>query len=187
MNKPLKLKHQEVKPMNLTRNAALLIVQYARYHRDRRNIATHLIGIPMIFTAIAMWLVFPLGKWGFYGITAAWLMWAVTSSWYLTRGEALLGVATAVVNGVLVALAHRLAAQAPAWGWAVWQLGWLLFGVGWVFQFVGHWFERRKPAFVDDIVGLLVGPMFVVAEVLMALGLLRALHQTVEAEAGPTR
>jgi len=113
-------------------------------------------------------------------------MWAMTSFWYITRGDALLGVATAVVNGVLVALAHRLVGMAPDWGLPAWQLGAVLFVVGWVFQFVGHWFEGRKPAFVDDIVGLLVGPMFVVAEVLMVLGLLTELRRTVEAEAGPT-
>jgi len=174
--------------VSLFRAADALIVQYASYHRDRRNILTHFIGIPMIFTAIAMWLVFPLGKsWGAYGITAAWLMWAVTSFWYLTRGNALLGVATAAVNGALVALAHTLVGQAPAWGMAGWQLGIALFVVGWVFQFVGHYWEGRKPAFVDDIVGLLVGPMFVVAEWLMALGLLSSLHLKVQAEAGPTR
>lgn len=174
--------------VSLFRAADALIVQYAAYHRDRRNILTHFIGIPMIFAAIAMWLVFPLGKsWGAYGITGAWLMWALTSFWYLTRGHALLGVATATVNGVLVALAHALVAQAPGWGMAGWQLGMALFVVGWVFQFVGHYWEGRKPAFVDDIVGLLVGPMFVVAEWLMALGLLKDLHQQVQAEAGPTR
>ena len=174
--------------MSLSLSAESLMVQYAHYHRDRRNIATHLVGIPLIFTAIAMWLVFPLGRqWGAYGITGAWLMWAVTSFWYITRGQPLLGVATALVNGLLVALAHTLVQQAGGWGLAGWQLGVALFVVGWVFQFVGHYFEGRKPAFVDDMVGLLVGPMFVVGEVLMALGLLRALHQTVEAEAGPTR
>ena len=174
--------------VSLFRTADALIVQYAAYHRDRRNIVTHFIGIPMIFTAIAMGLAFPLGaSWGRYGITGAWLMWAVTSFWYLTRGNALLGVATAMVNALLVALAHALVGQAPAWGMAGWQLGVALFVVGWVFQFVGHFCEGRKPAFVDDIVGLLVGPMFVVAEWLMALGLLQGLHQLVQAEAGPTR
>jgi len=101
--------------------------------------------------------------------------------------SALLGVATAVVNGLLAALAHALAAAAPTWGWPAWQLGLVAFVVGWVFQFVGHVFERRKPAFADDVVGLLVGPMFVVAEWLIALGLLRGLHERVLAEAGPTR
>ena len=173
---------------SLFRPAQALMAQYAAYHRDRRNIVTHFIGIPMIFTAIAMWLVFPLGRqWGAYGITAAWLMWALTSFWYLTRGDMLLGLATAVVNGLLVALAHRLAALAPDWGLAGWQLGAILFVVGWLFQFVGHYWEGRKPAFVDDLVGLLVGPMFVVGEALMLVGLLGGMRHQIEAEVGPTR
>ena len=174
--------------VSLFRPAEALMAQYAAYHRDRRNIVTHFIGIPMIFAAIAVWLVFPLGRqWGAYGITAAWLMWALTSFWYLTRGDVLLGLVTAVVNGLLVALAHRLAGLAPDWGLAGWQLGALLFVVGWVFQFVGHYWEGRKPAFVDDLVGLLVGPMFVVGEGLMLLGLLADMRRTIEAEVGPTR
>ena len=172
---------------SLSETAPVLMARYAAYHRDRRNIATHFLGIPLIFVAIAMWLAFPLGRWGAYGITGAWLLWALTSFWYLTRGDMLLGVATAVVNGLMVALAHPLVLQAPAWGLAGWQLGLLLFVVGWVFQFVGHFWEGRKPAFVDDIVGLLVGPMFVVGEWLMLLGLLTEMRRTVEAEAGPVR
>ena len=38
-------------------------------------------------------------------------------------------------------------------------LGLGLFAVGWVIQFVGHYYEGRKPAFVDDVMGLLVGPL----------------------------
>ena len=173
---------------SLFRPAQALMAQYAAYHRDRRNIVTHFIGIPMIFTAIAMWLVFPLGKsWGSYGITGAWLMWALTGFWYLTRGDMLLGVATAVVNALLVALAHRLVALAPDTGLLAWQLGAIVFAVGWLFQFVGHYWEGRKPAFVDDLVGLLVGPMFVVGEALMLVGLLGGMRHQIEAEVGPTR
>lgn len=172
---------------SLLLSAPVLTTRYAAYHRDRRNIATHFIGIPMIFTAIAMWLVFPMGSWGAHGVTGAWLMWALTSFWYLTRGDMLLGLATSAVNGVLVALAHTLVAQAPEWGIPAWLMGVGLFVVGWAFQFVGHWYEGRKPAFVDDIVGLLVGPMFVVAELLMMFGLLAQLRRTVEAEVGPVR
>lgn len=172
---------------SLARDAVALMVQYAAYHRDRRNLATHLVGIPLIFTAIAMALVLPLGRWSDYGISAAWVLWALTSFWYLTRGAPLLGLSTALVNGLLVGLAHALVAAAPGWGLAGWQLALTLFVAGWVLQFIGHAFEGRKPAFVDDLVGLLVGPMFVVGEVLMRLGLLRSLHQTVQAEAGPLR
>ena len=38
------------------RNAQELLTHYAAYHRDRRNIASHFIGIPMIVLAVAVLL-----------------------------------------------------------------------------------------------------------------------------------
>ena len=35
------------------------LAKYAAYHRDRRNIATHFIGIPMIVLAVAVLLSRP--------------------------------------------------------------------------------------------------------------------------------
>lgn len=35
-----------------------------------------------------------------------------------------------------------------------------LFTAGWGFQFVGHYFEGRKPSFVDDKRNLLVGVLW---------------------------
>jgi uncharacterized membrane protein YGL010W len=173
--------------MTLFRPATVLMVQYAHYHRDRRNIATHLAGIPLIFMAIGVWLLGP--SWSVAGLTVtlAWIMWALTSLWYLSRGDVLLGVATSVVNGLLIAAAHEVPPLAQDLGLAVWQAGLGLFVIGWFFQFIGHYFEGRKPAFVDDLVGLLVGPMFVVGEVLMALGLLQRMHRDIERQAGATR
>ncbi len=43
-------------------------------------------------------------------------------------------------------------------------------GGGAVIQFVGHYYEGKKPAFVDDVSGLIVGPLFVVAEVAFCWG-----------------
>ncbi len=173
--------------MTLFRPATVLMVQYAHYHRDRRNIATHLVGIPLIFMAIGVLLLGP--SWSVAGLTVtlAWIMWALTSLWYLSRGDVLLGVATSVVNGLLIAAAHEVPPLAQDLGLAVWQVGLGLFVIGWVFQFIGHYFEGRKPAFVDDLVGLLVGPMFVVGEVLMAVGLLQRMHRDIERQAGAMR
>jgi uncharacterized membrane protein YGL010W len=39
-------------------------------------------------------------------------------------------------------------------------LGAALFSVGWTFQFAGHVFEGKKPAFVDDKRQLLVGALW---------------------------
>jgi uncharacterized membrane protein YGL010W len=64
--------------------------------------------------------------------------------------------------------------------------GFTTFITGWVLQFIGHYYEGRKPAFVDDLVGLLVGPMFVVGEALFAVGLCRPLAQEIERRTGST-
>lgn len=173
--------------MSFFRPATALMVQYAHYHRDRRNIATHLVGVPLIFMAIGIMLTQPEWVVADRLLTPAWLVWGLSSLWYLSRGNFLLGLATVGVNGVLMALAHLLAPMAAQVGLAAWQLGLAVFVVGWIIQFVGHYWEGRKPAFVDDIVGLLVGPMFVVGEVLMAVGLLGPLRKAIERQAGPSR
>jgi uncharacterized membrane protein YGL010W len=173
--------------LSFFRSAEVLMVQYAHYHRDRRNIVTHFVGIPLIFLAIGLLLASPVWSVAGWALTPAWVMWGITSVWYLSRGNWLLGMATSLVNGLLIALAHQLLTGPLPWGWAGWHMGVALFVVGWVFQFIGHYYEGRKPAFVDDIVGLLVGPMFVVGEAMMALGLLGSLHRAIERQAGPVR
>jgi uncharacterized membrane protein YGL010W len=165
------------------RPAAELMVQYARYHRDRRNIATHFVGIPLIVFALGVFLSrarFPLDG---AVVTAAGVLWAAAALWYVTRGHLLLGVATSAGTGVLIALAHPFAAGSTG----TWLgSGLIAFVTGWVLQFVGHYYEGRKPAFVDDLVGLLVGPMFVTGEALFSLGLCRSLADEIERRTGPT-
>jgi uncharacterized membrane protein YGL010W len=172
--------------MTLFRPATFLMVQYAHYHRDRRNIATHLVGIPLIFLSIGVLLLEPTWVIEGHTVSLAWIAWALTSVWYLTRGDLLLGLATTLVNAALIALAHQVPDLSAALGLPVWQCGVALFVIGWLFQFVGHYLEGRKPAFVDDVVGLLVGPMFVVGEVLISMGLLQRMRRDIERQAGPT-
>jgi uncharacterized membrane protein YGL010W len=78
----------------------------------------------------------------------------------------------------------RIAAQ-PTGTWLVTSAA--LFVGGWIVQLFGHAFEGRKPAFVDDLVGLLIAPLFVVAEVGFALGLRDDVRRAIEHGAGPTR
>ncbi|WP_395703016.1 DUF962 domain-containing protein [Aquabacterium sp.] len=161
------------------RNATDLMVQYATYHRDRRNIATHFVGIPLIVLAVGVLLA----RASLFGVSLAWIVWALATAWYLTRGNLVLGLATSAANAVLMLLAHPLAAGSMA-AWLAWGVG--TFVVGWIIQFIGHYYEGRKPAFVDDLVGLLVGPMFVTAEGLFAAGWGRALLAEIERRVGPT-
>jgi uncharacterized membrane protein YGL010W len=165
------------------RPANELMVQYAAYHRDRRNIATHFFGIPLIVLAIGILLARVHLDAGPLHSSAAWALWLLTTAWYVTRGNLLLGLATAVVNGALIALAHPFAGGGTG-SWLA--CGLTIFVTGWVLQFIGHYYEGRKPAFVDDLVGLLVGPMFVVGEALFSAGLCRPLADEIERRTGPT-
>jgi uncharacterized membrane protein YGL010W len=159
------------------------LIQYAHYHRDRRNIATHFVGIPMIVFAIGVLLARASFTVGGFTLTAAWVAAALVTVWYLMRGRLDLAVAVSGATWLLVALAHQVAGGSTG-EWLAWGLG--TFVVGWVLQFIGHYYEGRKPAFVDDLVGLLVGPMFVTAEALFALGWGRDLLAEIERQAGPT-
>ena len=166
------------------RNASELMVQYAAYHRDKRNIVTHFIGIPMIVFSIGVLLARPAFEVGGIVLTPVWVIWALATAWYLTLGNLALGVAVSVVNGVLIYLAWPLAAGSVA-SWLGWGIG--TFVVGWVIQFIGHYYEGKKPAFVDDLLGLLTGPMFVTAEALFALGWGKPLLAEIERRVGPTK
>ena len=58
------------------------LAQYAAYHRDRRNIATHFVGIPMIVVAVATLLSRPgLDAAGW--LTPALLVTGLTVAYYL--------------------------------------------------------------------------------------------------------
>jgi uncharacterized membrane protein YGL010W len=169
-------------------SATELMTKYAAYHRDRRNIATHFVGIPLIVFAIGVLLARPtIGSvdtsWGLVNLTPALLLWAVSTLWYLTRGEFFLGLAVSCANGALILLAAPLALDGTGL-WLASGLG--LFALGWVIQFLGHYYEGRKPAFVDDLMGLVVGPLFVVAELGFLLGLRPEVQEAVEQRAGPT-
>jgi len=165
------------------RPANELMVQYAAYHRDRRNIATHFVGIPLIVFSVGVFLARAHFELGGVRLTPAWVAWALATAWYLTRGNLLLGLAVSLANAVLIALAHPFAVGSTG-AWL--GVGFGAFVLGWVLQFIGHYYEGRKPAFVDDLVGLLVGPMFVTGEALFAAGLLQPLSEEIVQRTGPT-
>ena len=165
------------------RPATELLKQYAEYHRDRRNIITHFVGVPMIVFAVGVLLARPEFAVGSVTVTAAWVVYALAALWYVTRGLFALGAATSAGIGVLMLLAHQVSGGSVAL-WLAWGVG--FFVVGWIIQFVGHYYEGRKPAFADDLVGLLVGPMFVTLELLAQAGLFKGLVADIERHAGPT-
>ena len=155
--------------------------QYASYHRDSRNIVTHFIGIPLIVLAVAVLLSRPGWSMGGIWLSPAALVTLASTVFYL-RLDRVLGVVMAVLLLLCIWAGANLAQQTTM----VWlSAGVGLFVVGWIIQFIGHYYEGRKPAFIDDVTGLIIGPLFVVAELAFLMGLLKPLQHAIEERAVP--
>ena len=158
------------------------LASYAGYHRDRRNIGVHFVGIPMITLAVAVLLSRPSWMLGGLAVSPA-LLLAVGATVFYLRLDWRYGL----TMGVLMALNVWIGAQLASGSTALWlATGLGLFVVGWAFQLIGHVWEGRKPAFLDDLIGLLVGPLFIVAELGFALGMRTELRDAIERQVGPT-
>ncbi len=144
------------------------LATYASYHRDERNRATHFIGIPAIVFAILA----PLALARVDGISAAMVVAALALIGWIALDRAV-GLAMAVVLVPMLIVAEWIARRHGSG--AAWTVFVVFFGGGWAFQLVGHVWEGRRPALADNLFQAFIGPMFIMAEVLMALGLKRDL------------
>lgn len=160
-----------------------LLSQYAAYHLDHKNILTHFVGIPLIvFSIICLTARAGVAVSGIE-LTLALALLAVTAIYYLSLDKIF-----GLIMLAVFALAYPLAYAVAQWSMGAWlsaSIG--IFTVGWVFQFVGHFYEKKKPAFMDDVIGLAVGPLFVLAEMVFMLGFRKALEQRMLAEARKQR
>jgi uncharacterized membrane protein YGL010W len=154
------------------------LTTYARYHRDRRNIATHFVGIPLIVVAVQILL----SRVSVAGVSLAMVASLGSALYYIALDRRYGAAMTAILAGTLWLGAHVATMSLGPWL----ALGLGSFAVGWGFQFVGHFYEGKKPAFVDDLIGLLIGPLFLVAELSFALGQSPELHTEIVSAAGPT-
>jgi len=146
---------------------------YAAYHRDRRNKATHFVGVPAIVFAILIpmsWV--EIGA----GVTLAQVFVVAVLAYYILL-DALLALATMVAVAALLYAAESVAAKGAASGWMWFGI---FFAGGWVLQLAGHAFEGRKPALADNLFQIFVAPIFLVAEIFFALGLKRDVRKKIE-------
>lgn len=152
---------------------------YAAYHQDPRNRATHFIGVPTIILALFIplaWLRFDAGG---VEINGAMLFAAMVLAYYFVL-DVPLALAMTVLVAALIWLGELIAGQGSAAGWA--WFGALFVG-GWILQLVGHVFEGRKPALVDNLFQIFVAPVFLCAELFFALGYKPGLHDAVQKRA----
>jgi uncharacterized membrane protein YGL010W len=144
------------------------LTDYVEYHRDPRNCVMHVFGILFLFLAAVLPLsLWPVHAFGVHTTIATIMVLPVLLYWLLLDvgiGAAILGAAFVMLSAAGIIVNYASVA-------AVCTISAALIVAGVSFQIVGHRvFERRQPALVDNPTHLLLGPMFVMAKLYIALG-----------------
>lgn len=144
------------------------LASYASVHRDWRNKATHFVGIPVIVFSLLL-------------ILSLWHVQLGGRDWTMSLAVAIVAVLGWMALDLGIGFFMALL-MAPAWyaaealagtlgtPSAVWTAFTVLFVGGWVLQFLGHHYEGKRPALLDNIFQGFIGPMFLVAEAVVAMG-----------------
>jgi uncharacterized membrane protein YGL010W len=145
----------------MSKRFANLMDDYAEYHHNPINKLTHYFGIPMIVFSLVVLLgrVEAMNIDG-HSFSAAQLILTALALVYLSLHSAL-GIAMALIF-------FAMYAAAPAVGMIT---AWVLFVGGWVLQFIGHKYEGRNPAFFRNATHLLVGPLWILNDLMLKLRL----------------
>ena len=150
---------------------------YAAVHRDARNKATHFVGIPVIIFSVLLALTqWQFDLFGHHTSAAAVLAVLGVLGWMTLD----LGIGI-IMAAMMLAMWYAAEALAGALGpTSVWIGFAALFIGGWALQFVGHHYEGKRPALLDNLFQAFVGPMFLVAEIMVVTGHRQDLATAVE-------
>jgi uncharacterized membrane protein YGL010W len=129
-----------------------LFADYAEYHKTPGNKWFHRFGIPFIMLGL-LGMLARVPVW--QQVTFGMVLIAVTAVLYMML-DWRLGILMVLVSAAF----YALGAVIPMW------LNVTLFVLGWIFQFIGHSvYEHRQPAFMKNATHLLVGPMWILNDV----------------------
>jgi uncharacterized membrane protein YGL010W len=138
------------------RRVHALLSRYGEFHRNPSNKAIH-------------WVCVPLIVWSVLG-----MVWAASP----VAAFIAIGAAMVFYVRLSVPLALGMLAVTAAMVWPLTMLGTralvvsiAIFVAAWIGQFVGHLIEGRKPAFFEDVRSLLVGPLWLLADLYRKLGI----------------
>jgi len=133
----------------------------------------HVIGNPILFVAAVLPLsLLPVIVFGIPTSAAtllvipALILWI---AWDVGIGMAIVGAAVPLLFVAATIVKHVSVTT-------VWIITALLIVIGWALQIVGHqYFERRRPALLDNPIHMLISPMYIFAKLFVALGFRRDL------------
>ena len=153
------------------RTAAQWLDDYGDSHRHHANKALHWICVPVIAWCVLglLWsLPFPGGARGAHP-AANWAVLAVLAALFYYM---LLSVRLALgALPLLLAMLWSIGLIGRSSSVPVWAICIILFVVAWIGQFVGHAIEGKRPSFFKDIQFLMIGPLWLLADVYRRLGI----------------
>lgn len=133
-----------------------LFADYAAYHQTAGNKFFHRLGIPMIMLSlIGMLTTVPLVDVATVKLDLAMILIAAAIAYYFVI-EWRLAIAMIAISVAF----YFIGAALPLW------INATLFVLGWIFQFIGHKvYEHKNPAFFRNFVHLLIGPLWILNDV----------------------
>lgn len=146
----------------MSRSLSQWLGEYQQSHRHPTNILIHKIFVPVILYSLLafLWaLPFPfIGP--HFGINWANLLTLFSLIFYFSLGM-LPGFMMALCSIPFLLALHFLGASHQP---LIAKISLGLFLISWIFQFIGHKLEAKKPAFFQDLLFLLIGPLWVLAK-----------------------
>jgi uncharacterized membrane protein YGL010W len=139
-----------------SRNIDRLLDRYGEFHRNPANKAIHWVCVPLIVWSLlgALWTASSIAAYVAIGAAMLFYLW----------------LSLPLALGMLSVIALMV--------WPLTLLGSgglilsiVVFVAAWIGQFIGHILEGRKPAFLEDVRSLLIGPVWLLAELYRRLGI----------------
>ncbi len=158
---------------------------YKCVHLNPINVKTHFVGVPLIIWSLTLLLslvsvpvplffssavpsIGPIQE-----LSLAIIILCLISIYYLLLHRL---IAIGLLFFILLMLVSaQWAAQLDNAQW----IALAVFVIAWIIQFIGHYYEKARPAFFDDINQLLIGPLFLIAELYFLMGFEKNLNKEV--------
>jgi uncharacterized membrane protein YGL010W len=152
---------------------------YASYHKSKTTWYLHLLGVPIILFSLMVFLGFVhIIVPGVFETNLAVLATLAVLVYYY-RLQWKLALALTPIMAILLLLANLFSARGPTklglWAFA------LSFIIGWCLQLYGHFQEKKKPAFMDDLFMTCIAPLYLTATLFFKAGYLQSLQEEIKA------
>jgi uncharacterized membrane protein YGL010W len=130
--------------------------RYGEFHLNATNKAIHWVCVPLIVWSVLglLWTASPIGAAVAIAASVAFYLWLS-----LPLAVGMVVVIALMIYPISLLGNHLLVVSAT------------VFVVAWIGQFVGHKFEGRRPAFLDDLRSLLIGPAWILGFIYRRLGI----------------